>query len=478
MNLLMDLRLLAVLAAILTAFLSVPLVFALGAGESLLPSLLAMALGIAMAAGGLRAGRRAPPTLRPRDGFLVASAGWAVAVLLGAVPYAVAGVASWPEALFESASGFTTTGASILPRPEDLPNHLLLWRSMTQWLGGMGMLLLAIAILPMLGVGGTQLMKAEVPGPNKERLTPRLVTTAQVLWGIYSGLTLLCILAYLSGGMSLFDAVNHAFTTLSTGGFSTRSSSLGGYSLVVQWWAILFMLLGGANFLLHYRLLVRRDLACLRDAELHLYLGIIATVGLILTAVRGWGDGLGVEAALREAFFQTLSIITTTGFANADWEQWAPAAQLLLVALMCVGGMSGSTSGGPKVVRIAVILQLLSTVTRRLLQPNRVVVLQLGGRSIHPEVVEGCVSLVAVFSLLVVASGLALNLLGMDMTSAMSAALTCTSNVGPGVGSVGAMDNFSGVPDLGKLLLVFDMVAGRLEIFTVVMLFAPGFWRR
>ncbi|MBF0446357.1 MAG: TrkH family potassium uptake protein [Magnetococcales bacterium] len=472
----MDIRILAVLSAILTVFQAVPLAFSLIHGDNFWPIFFSILVSAIIAVGGLTFTIRANPTLRPQDGFLVATFGWILAIILGAMPYLFSGSLHWIDAIFESTAGFTTTGSSVLTHPESWPQSLLLWRSMTQWLGGMGMLLLTIAILPFLGVGGMQLMKAEVPGPSKERLTPRLATTARVLWGFYVGFTVVLVVLYIFSGMSYFNALNHAFTTMATGGFSTRSESLAAFSPMAQWWCILFMVLAGTNFLLHYRLVLRRDWKVFHDPEWQLYIGIIITVGLIISAKLFYGSELHIETALRQSFFQTVSIMTTTGYVNVDWTVWPAFLQLLLILLMLIGGMSGSTGGGVKVIRIAVLIKLLSAVTSRLLQPNRIVVLKLGSKTVSQEVSEGCVGMVAVALILTIITGLALNIMGMDMVSAMSAALSCVSNVGPGLGTVGPIDNFALVPDAGKLLLSFDMVAGRLEIFTVLMLFSSKFW--
>lgn len=477
MNLRMDLRLLAVLSAILAGFQAFPLAFAWMHGENPWPLLLSLLVAVCLAFVGLARTRHAVPTLGPRDGFLVATLGWGLAILLGALPYLLSGHMYWIDAIFESTAGFTTTGSSILPHPEHLPQALLLWRSMTQWIGGMGMLLLTIAILPFLGVGGMQLMKAEVPGPNKERLTPRLATTARILWGFYAGLTLLSCLLFMLSGMSPLDALNHAFTTMATGGFSTKSESFAAFPPMAQWWCILFMVLSGTNFLIHYRLLVHQDHNVFQDPEWRLYLGTLFLVGLLMSGVLFHTQVSSFETALREGFFQTVSIMTGTGYTNANWTLWPALLQLILLLLMLTGGMSGSTTGGIKVVRIAIFLKLFLSVKQRLLQPNRIVVPKLGSRNISQEVAEGCVALAVAALCLILATGVTLNLLGMDMGSALSAAVTCVANVGPGLmGTVGPAGDFASVPDIGKLLLSFDMVAGRLEIFTVLMLFSKRFW--
>ncbi|OSM02547.1 TrkH family potassium uptake protein [Magnetofaba australis] len=478
MNWRMDLRLLAALSLMVAMFEGGVLLYAWYAGENLHTLIWAIFIALIVGACGWILAWKADPRLGPRDGFLVATAGWGTAIFLGALPYVISHHLGWADALFESASGFTTTGSSVLGHPEGLPRSLLLWRSLTQWIGGMGMLLLTIAILPFLRVGGMQLMKAETPGPRKERLTPRLITTARILWGLYVGLTALAALGYWLFGMTPFEALNHALTTMATGGFSTSDSSFVGFSPAAQWWATLFMMLAGTNFLLHYRLVFMRDLKAFGDREWRVYMGVALCAAVMITLLRMFQAQVPALEAAREAFFQVASILTTTGYASADWEQWEALSAMLLILLMGVGGMSGSTAGGPKVVRVSVAFVMLGAAMRRLLQPRRVQTLMWGGRDLPMDVVEGCVAMLAMTILLTLMGGVVLHLMGVDMMTALSAALTCLTNVGPGYGGVGAMDNFSALPQIGKLLLAVLMVVGRLEIFTVLILLWPGFWRR
>ncbi|MBF0181272.1 MAG: TrkH family potassium uptake protein [Magnetococcales bacterium] len=478
MNLIFDLRVLSLLLVLISTFQLFPLMLAYGLGENPLP--LAKSIGITSLVSGLGLflTRKARPVMAPRDGFLVTSLGWFLASLFGGLPYVFHGGLDFPSAFFETASGFTTTGSSTLTDIEVWPQSILLWRSTTQWLGGMGMVLMAIAILPFLGVGGTQLMKAEVPGPTKDRMTPRLISTARALWGVYSLLTVISIIGFVLCGMTWLEGVNHTFTALATGGFSTKNLSLGFYSPAAQWWATLMMAAGGMNFLIHYRVIVLRDWKAFTYEEFKGYLTIIALfLCFFVPVLMRWTDKWDFEEVVRHALFQIISIMTTTGFASTDWEQWPAVLQLLLGLTMIIGGMSGSTGGGIKVVRTQVLLKTIPSVTTRLLEPNQVVVQKMDGQPIPRTILENAVAVFILFLGYVLFGGMLLNAMGMDLLSAMGAALTACANVGPGFNSVGAMDNFAHVPDFGKIILGSLMIVGRLEIFTILLLFSRQFWR-
>lgn len=477
MNFLLLLRMQSIIAALLVVCQLPSLGVALYLHEDPTPLAMSMFVGGTLTLGYLIT-LRAPAHLTARDGVLGVAMGWALTVFMGALPFVFSGQLGWVGAIFESASGFTTTGSSVLTDIEAWPQGLLLWRSTTQWVGGMGILLLAIAILPYLGVGGLQLMKAEVPGITKDKLTPRVAATARILWGLYLGLTLACITAYYFSGMTLLESVNHAFTTLATGGFSTKNASMGAYSPAAQWWAIFFMTAAGANFVLHYQFIIRGNVEIFKDEEFIWYMAIFFGMGIFLSwiAFEATAQG-GAETALRQGFFTVSTIMTTTGYANCDWETWPIAVQLLILAIMIPGAMAGSTAGGIKIVRAVLLGKLISATVDRLLMPERVVVIKLNGRKVPQEVLDGAVAMAFMGALILVLSTVALVAMGMDIPSAYSAALTAFSNVGPGIGSVGPMDNFSQVPEVGKVLLAFLMVVGRLEIFTIFMLFLPRFWR-
>jgi trk system potassium uptake protein TrkH len=415
--------------------------------------------------------------MRTRDGFLVVSAAWALASLFGALPYVLAGVLGPVDAFFESVAGFTTTGSTVMTHIEGAPRALLLWRSLTQWLGGMGIIVVTIAVLPLLGIGGMQLFRAEMPGPVKDKLTPRIAVTARRLWFIYVGLTASAFAALILAGMGPFDALCHALTTLSTGGFSTRDASVGAFGLPwVEWVVIAFMLAAGTNFALHYRVFAGRGAAVIRDAELRFYLLVVGGA----TALMAWllrDQGAGADT-LRTALFQVASLVTTTGFTTADYELWPALGQFLVLPMLVLGGMAGSTSGGLKSLRLLLGLRTLRTFFLRLVRPLTVLPVRYAGRPVGDDLVSAvAVFFIAYFAL----AGLAATVVaaaGYDPLTAMSAALTALGNVGPGLGAVGPVEHFAHFPALVKLVLCFCMIAGRLEIFTLLVLFDPHFWRR
>ena len=406
-----------------------------------------------------------------REAFLLVTTAWITASIVGALPYVLLhGPGFVVDALFESASGFTTTGASILIDVEGQPPALLLWRSLTQWLGGMGIIVLGIAILPKLAVGGMQLLGAEAPGPVAEKLTPRIAQTAKALWGIYALLTGLEAGALVLLGMGPLDAFNHAFATMATGGFSTRAASVGHYPAAIQLVVTLFMVLAGVNFALHFKLLRGKPLQVLRDPELRLYLFILATAALFLAGDLLWtGRALDGAEALRLGAFQSVSIVTTTGFATADFDAWPTFSRALLFALMFVGGCAGSTGGSVKVVRAMIVVKKLVVDLKRLVQPNAVLPVRIGRRAIPEEVVTSVTTFLILFVTLFAAGGLVLAMLGLDLVSAYSASAACLGNIGPGFGLVGPVESYAPLPVTAKLVLVAMMIVGRLELYTVLV---------
>lgn len=445
-------------------------------GDGSWPALLLSAAITAAAGGAGRALTHVPEDLNHREGFLIVTLAWVAVALFGALPYLVSGAIPSPvAALFESMSGFTTTGASVLTDIEAVAPGILMWRSTTQWLGGMGIIVLGIAVLPYLGVGGMQLFRAEVPGPTPDRLRPRIRETARLLWLVYAGLTIALVLLYLLGGMSLFEAVNHAFTTLPTGGFSTRNASLGAFSPYIQWVTIVFMFVAGMNFTLHYRAFARGFAPYWRDSEWRLFAGIVV-VATVLVALAAPADG--VERTVRDAAFQVVSMITTTGFATADYERWSPFAQLVLVLLFFVGGMAGSTSGGPKVIRVLLTMKHSALEIRKHLHPRAIMITKVGGQPIPESVMTNVLAFMLLYAGLFGVGTLLMTTSGLSLASAAGAAATAISNVGPGLDQVGPTDNFGFLPWHGKLVMAFLMLAGRLEIYTVLVLFLPRFWRR
>jgi trk system potassium uptake protein TrkH len=362
---------------------------------------------------------------------------------------------------------------------EDAPRALLLWRALTQWLGGMGIIVFAIAVMPLLGVGGMQLFKAEMPGPVASKITPRVAETARRLWMIYLGLTLAEWVCLVLAGMDGYEALCHSFTTLSTGGFSTRNASIGAFeSPLIQWLIILFMVLSGTNFVLHHQLITGRIAEVLRDAELRCYLTILL-FATALVAWALWEPGANAEATLRASTFQVVSIATTTGYATADFEVWPGLAVLVLLQVMILGGMAGSTAGGVKSLRTLIGLRALSSAFIRQLHPQAVTKpVHYGGERVRDDVLAGIWTFFTAYALTaLVVAGIVASA-GYDVLTSISAALTSVGNVGPGLGEVGPTNNFAHLPTYVKLTLSAAMIAGRLEIITVLVIFHPNFWRR
>jgi trk system potassium uptake protein len=418
-----------------------------------------------------------------REGYAVVSLTWIVVGVIGAIPYLLAGVISDPAAaIFESVSGFTTTGATVFSEIEDLPHGILFWRSLTQWLGGMGIILLGVAILPFLGVGGMHLFRAEVPGPTPERLTPRIAQTAKLLWYVYALLTGALAVLLLAGGMGGFDALNHALTTMPTGGFSPRNASIAAYdSAFVHYVIILFMYLAGISFVLHFRAVTGSPLAYTKSAEWRFFtmvLGAAVAFVFLSVTVSGAYGGEGTERAFRDSLFQVVSLATTTGYVTADYGMWPLAAQLGLVGLMLMGGMAGSTAGGIKAMRIYVLLRQGIAELGRSIHPRAVVVTRLGDQPVEDSILLNILGFVLLFLAIFAAGVLGLALLGHDLETAIGAGVATIANIGPGLGAVGAVENYGWMDPWSHLLLVVLMIVGRLEIFTVLLLFHPGLWRR
>lgn len=419
-----------------------------------------------------------------RDGFAVVTLGWLAMALVGAMPFFLSGaIPSFTDAFFESMSGFTTTGASILGEEiaiEDMPHGVLFWRSLTHWIGGMGIILLSLAILPMLGVGGMQLYHAEMPGPTKDKLTPRIRSTAEILWFVYLLISILeCVLLW-AGGMTLFDAACHTFGTMATGGFSTKSESIAAFnSRYIEYVIIFFMFAAGTSFALHYRFFKGNIRNYWKSREFRLYFSLVCVFTAVLTInnlLRGEISNL--ENAFRASLFQVVSILTTTGYGSADWELWGGFAQIMLVMLMIFGGMAGSTGGGVKIVRVQILLRQISIELKRLIHPQAILHLRIGGVMVDEGIVRNVLSFLLVFGLILVLSTAALAVMGIDIITSFGAAIASLSNIGPGLGEVGATDNYAGLPTAAKWLLSFLMMLGRLEVFTVLVLLSRHFWRK
>ncbi len=461
-----------------SAVLALCALVALAMGDgSALPLSFAAIVGL-ISAGAGRFFTHVPEGINFREAFVMVTFSWVAVAAIGALPYLFSGTLTEPaEALFESMSGFTTTGSTILSDIEAVAPGILLWRSLTQWLGGMGFIVLGVAILPYLGVGGMQLFRLEAPGPTADRLRPRIRETAKLLWVVYVALTAVLIALFRIGGMTPFEAVNHALTTMPTGGFSTRNASMAAFSGYIQWVTILFMFLAGTSFTLHYRVLGRGPRAYLRDTEWRLYAGIIL-IGTASVALLTAGRGVPPEQLLRDSMFQVVSIITTTGFGTADFALWVPGAQLMLFLLLFLGGMAGSTSGGMKMIRVLLVLKQALLEIRKQLHPRGVFVPKVGGKPIPEHIMMNVLGFTLIYMMLFGAGALAMASLGLSLPAAAGAAATAISNVGPGLAELGPVENFGAVPWQGHLILTFLMLVGRLEIFTVLLLFHPGLWRR
>jgi len=425
---------------------------------------------------------RTKKELRLRDGFLVVALFWTVLGLGGALPLVFDEhlELSLTDAAFESISGLTTTGATVITGLDSLPPSILYYRQQLQWLGGMGIVVLAVAVLPILGVGGLQLYRAETPGPMKDtKLTPRITETAKALWFLYMGLTLACGLAYWLAGMSVFDAVAHAFSTVAIGGFSTHDQSIGFFaSTQIEGIAIIFMLLSGASFALHFVAWRHRSpLSYWRDEEFRLYLSMITVVAVTVTITLAvTGTYQSWDEALAKGIFQTVSIGTTAGFTTAEYYNWPPFLSILLLLLSFVGGCAASTGGGIKVIRFLLLIKQGMREVQRLIHPNAQIPVRMGNRSVNHRVVDAVWGFFSLYVASFVVLYLALTATGLDLITAFSAVAACINNLGPGLAGVGP--HYQGLPDAAKWILCFAMLLGRLEVFTLLVLLSPAFWWR
>ena len=466
-------RILLVEAGLLTLPLAVALLYR----EPAMPWLITMAALVVC--GALLSFRKPERTaLYAKDGFAAVALVWLLMSAFGALPFVLSGdILHYVDAFFETVSGFTTTGASILPAVEPLSRGSLFWRSFTHWVGGMGVLVFVMAILPMSDGHTMHILRAEMPGPTAGKLVSRMSDTAKILYGIYFVMTAVMILLLVLGGMDLFDACIHAFGTAGTGGFSSRNASVGAYnSAYIDIVTGIGMLAFGVNFNLYFFLLVRRFREVLRSEELWVYLGIVAaSTAAIAANILSLYDSVGT--ALRHAFFQVSSVITTTGYATVDFGQWPVFSKTVLVLLMFVGGCAGSTAGGLKVTRIVTLAKAAVMDMRKMLHPNAVINVRMEGRALPEKQVRGVQAYLSIYILILCGSWLLLSLAGFDELTTFTAVVTCINNVGPGLNMVGPTGNFGFFAPWAKLLLSFDMLAGRLELFPMLLLFAPSIWR-
>ncbi|MBN2194969.1 MAG: TrkH family potassium uptake protein [Polyangiaceae bacterium] len=430
-------------------------------------------------AGVLRLLGRGADVVHRKDALGVVALTWILLGVVGGLPFLLEGSIPHPvSALFEAVSGFTTTGATVVADVERLTRATNLWRCLTHWIGGMGIVVLFVAVFPHLGVGAKHLFKTEVPGPITEGLRPKIKHTALILWWVYVGMTVLCAGLLMFAGMPLYDAVCHAMSTLGTGGFSTRTASIGYYgSAAVDWIVFAFMILAGLNFGLYYQALRGRPLDLWRNYEVRFYLAANAII-ILVVFVGIAGRHPDVWTALRFAAFQTAAVTTTTGFMTEDFDTYPDVARYLLLLAMFMGACAGSTAGGLKASRVFALFKLAWRELRHTIHPNVVIPVRLGGMRVDPQVVSGISVYFTAFLLIFSIAALVLVALGLDLVSASSAVVACLSSIGPGLARVGPSQNYEFVPAAGKLVLVFCMIAGRLEIFALLAVFSPECWRR
>lgn len=418
--------------------------------------------------------------LSHREGFAIVGFAWLSASFFGSLPYLFTGsLNNFTDAWFETVSGFTTTGSTILADIEKHSHAILFWRCLTQWLGGMGIIVLSLAILPFLGIGGMQLYKAEVPGPTADKLRPRISQTARILWEVYVLLSGVEALLLFWGGMNLFDALCHTFSTMATGGFSPKNASIEFYrNPFIEYVITIFMFLAGANFSLHYQALKGNLKFLWQDEEFRFYISLTVVSTFIISFALWKNFPESLEKTFRLSIFQVVSILTTTGFCTADFEKWPVSSQLLLLFLMFIGGCAGSTGGALKCIRIYVLLKQGFKELRQIIHPHAVLPVKLGGKIISPDTLSGLWGLFFLYLIIFLIASLFLALLGVDFLTSISAVATTLGNVGPGLGTIGPSENFAHLPAAAKWILSFCMLLGRLEIYTLLVLFAPEFWRK
>lgn len=418
--------------------------------------------------------------VKKREGYLIVALGWTGMIICSAIPYLLSGTFDGvTNAFFETISGLTTTGSSILNNIEEMPESILFWRSMTQWIGGMGIIVLTIAILPLLGVGGMELFTSEAPGPTKDKIHPRIKETAKRLWLIYVVLTLLQTSLLWLAEMPFFDALNHALTTVSTGGFSTKQASVGHFtSPLIQYIIILFMFIGGINFTLIYFGAKLKFRKFIENDEFKWFVCAIPFLLLIIFPLVNQVSENNLETDFRHALFQITSIITGTGYSNADFTTWGAFATFIFFLMMFSGGSAGSTTGGIKIVRIGLLIKNTVLEFKRRLHPNAIIPVQLNGNGVLPKIIYNLLAFVFFYLFVFVTGSIVLTFIGLDFQDAVGASATAISNVGPGIGSVGPSSSFAHLPDAAKWVLSFLMILGRLELFTIAILFTPYFWRR
>jgi trk system potassium uptake protein TrkH len=414
-----------------------------------------------------------------REAYIIVSMSWIIISLFGTLPFILSGeIPCFTNAFFETMSGFTTTGASVLSDIEAVGKGVLFWRSMTHWIGGMGIIVLSLAILPLLGVGGVQLFTAEVPGPTPDKLHPKITGTAKRLWGIYVIFTFVETVFLMFGGMDLFDALCHSFGTMATGGFSTQNASIAEYSPYIQYVITVFMALAGINFTLHYFALHGNFKKVVKNQEFKYFISLLLISIVVITTVVFVRTDTGLEKSFRDVAFQVVSIVTTTGFVSYDYTLWPPFVIFFVFLLMFTGGSAGSTGGGMKAIRHLILFKAGSVELKKLIHPRAFIPVRYNGKSVHEEIVFNIMAFFLFYMFIFAFGAFVMAGLGLDFKSAIGASIASLGNIGPGIGSVGPVDNYEHIPAIGKWFLSFLMLLGRLELFTVLVFLSPGFWRR
>ncbi len=474
-------RVIGFLLVIEGAFMLSALPFSLYYRESTYLSLLYSGL-ITMFAGGIMwfSTRKHPRNIGKKEGYVIVALTWIIISLFGTLPFIFSGmISNFTDAFFETMSGFTTTGATILTDIEAMPKGLLFWRSMTHWIGGMGIIVFTVALLPILGIGGMQLYAAEMPGVTKDKLHPRITSTAKRLWGIYLLFTILETILLMFGGMDLFNALCHTFGTMATGGFSTQNASIAAYSPYIQYVIVVFMFMAGTGFTLHYFALHGQLRKVWQSEEFRYFIYLILGGTLIITLVLAFGtEGMAFEEAMRSALFQVVSIITTTGYITDNYLNWPGAMWFLIFLMMFIGGMAGSTGGGIKVIRQLLLLKNSLLELKRLIHPQAIIPVRMNAKVVSQDIIFKVMAFFLIYIIIFLIGATVMALIGLDAPTAIGASAATIGNIGPGIGMVGPVDNYAFIPYGGKWVLSFLMLLGRLELFTVLILFSPAFWKK
>ena len=414
-----------------------------------------------------------------REAYLIVSLAWIVISLFGMIPYLLSGaIPNVTDAFFETISGFTTTGASILTDIEALPKGILFWRAMTHWIGGMGIIVLSVAILPLLGIGGMQLFVAEMPGITPDKLHPRITATAKRLWLIYVALTFAETVFLMFGDMSFFDSLAHSFATMATGGFSTQNASVANYSPYLQYVIIVFMILAGTNFTLHYFAIHGKFRTVWKNEEYRTYILFTFGFAIIITLLLIFEGNGNVEKVFRDSLFQVVSIVTTTGFVSADYLLWPAHIWIFIFVLMFIGGSAGSTGGGIKIARHILLLKSSALEFKRMIHPQAVILVRYNERKVSEKIIHLVLAFFMFYMLTFFFGTFIMTWVGLDFSSAVGSTIATLGNIGPGIGDVGPVENYSEIPSIGKWFLSLLMLLGRLELFTVLIIFSPAFWRK